>query len=57
MKNGQFSSGKKTQHIRAKFFFMKDRIDSREMRVVHCPIKEMWADMLTKPLQGKVYSI
>jgi hypothetical protein len=31
MKNGQFSSRKKTKRIRVKFFFIKDRIDSREM--------------------------
>ncbi len=35
MKNGQFSSGKKMKHIRAKFFFIKDRIDSGDLRVVH----------------------
>ncbi len=34
MKNGQFLSRKKMKHIRAKFFFIKDRIDSREIRVV-----------------------
>ncbi len=57
MKNGQFSIGKKTKHIRSKFFFIKDRIDSREIRVVHCPTKEMWVDMLTKPLLGKAFRV
>jgi hypothetical protein len=37
MKNGQFSSRKKIKHIRAKFYFIKDRIDSGDIRVVHCP--------------------
>ncbi len=38
IKNGQMSSGKKTKHIKAKFFFIKDRV--------------VWADVMTKPLQG-----
>ena len=33
MKNGWFSSRKRTKHIKAKFFFVKDRIDSGEMRL------------------------
>ncbi len=35
MKNGRFLSRKRTKHIKAMFFFIKDRIDSREMRVKH----------------------
>jgi len=27
IKNGKMSSGKKTKHIKAKFFFIKDRVD------------------------------
>ena len=57
MNNGWFSSGKKTKHIRAKFFFIKDRIDDGEMIVVNCPTKGMWADILTKPLQGKAFRV
>jgi hypothetical protein len=55
MKNGQFSSGKKTKHIKAKFFFFKDRVDDGEMRVIDCPSVNMWADVLTKPLQGMAF--
>ena len=57
MKNGQFSSGKKTKHIKAKFFFIKDRIDAGEVKVTHCPTGEMWADVLTKPLQGRAFRL
>jgi hypothetical protein len=52
MKNCRFSSGKKTKHIKAKFFFIKDHIDLGDLQVVDCPAEEMWADVLTKPLQG-----
>ena len=55
MKNGRFLSGKKTKHIKAKFFFIKDKVDGGEMRILDCPTEEMWADVLTKPLQGMAF--
>jgi hypothetical protein len=55
IKNGRFSSGQKTKHIKAKFFFIKDRVDEGEIRVFDCPAGEMWADVLTKPLQGMAF--
>ncbi len=55
MKNGQFSSEKKTKHINAKFFYIKDRVDDGDMQVIDCPTEEMWADVLTNPLQGMVF--
>jgi hypothetical protein len=56
MKNGRFSS-EKNKYIRAKFFFIKDRIDDGEMLVVNCPTKGMRADILTIPLQGKAFRV
>ncbi len=56
MMNRRFSSGNRTKHIKAKFFLHKDRIkNKKEMRVVHQPTKEMWTDVLTKPLQGRAF--
>jgi hypothetical protein len=55
MKNGRFLSGKKTKHIKAKFFFIKDKVDEGEMRIFGCHTEQMWADVLTKPLQGIVF--
>ena len=40
MKNGRFSSGKKTKHIKAKFFFIKDKIDLGELQIVDCPTSD-----------------
>jgi hypothetical protein len=57
IKNGRMSSGKKTKHIKAKFFFIKDRVDDGEMKVVDCPTEEMWAGIMTKPLQGTAFRI
>jgi hypothetical protein len=49
------SSGKRTKHIKAKFFFIKDRVDKGEIKVMDCPTKKMWADVLTKPLQEMAF--
>ncbi len=57
IKNGRMSSGKKTKHIKAKFFFVKDRVDDREIKVFDCPTEEMWADVMTKPLQGTAFRV
>ena len=57
IKNGKMSSGKKTKHIKAKFFFIKDRVDDGEIKVIDCPTEEMWADVMTKPLQGTAFRV
>jgi hypothetical protein len=31
---------------------MKDRVDEGEIKVVDCPAEGLWADVMTKPLQG-----
>ena len=51
--NRKFSSSRNTKHIKSKFFFIKDKVDSEEVNIVDCPAGVMWADVLTKPLQGK----
>lgn len=55
--NGQKSSSKRTKHINVRFYFAKDVIDRGDMTVEYCPTKEMWADVLTKPLQGELFRI
>ena len=50
--NGQQSSGKATRHIDVRYYFVKDQIDKKLMRLEYCPADLMVADMLTKPLQG-----
>jgi hypothetical protein len=54
-KNGRISSSKRTKHIKAKYFLIKDYYDSGEIDVKFCPTDEMWADVLTKPLQGQKF--
>ena len=57
IKNGKMSSGKKTKHIKAKFFFIKERVDNGKIRVNDCPAEKMWADIMTKPLQGTAFRV
>lgn len=49
------SNNSRTRHIRVRYFFIKERIDSKEVRVIHTPTDDMMADILTKPLQGKKF--
>ncbi len=48
-------SGRKTKHIKSKFFFIKDRVDEGEIRVIDWPGEDMWVDILTKLLQGMAF--
>ena len=50
--NGRWSSSKRTKHIKSRYFFIKDKVDSGEVTVEHRGTKEMWSDILTKPKQG-----
>ena len=52
-KNGKPSSSKKAKRINIRCFFVTDRIQNEELKVVHCPTDEMVADFFTKPLQGR----
>ena len=39
--NGRASSSKQTKHIKVKYFFIKDKVDQREVRIEHCPTEQM----------------
>jgi hypothetical protein len=50
--NGKASSSKRTRHVNIRYFFVKDRVASGEVRIEYCPTDQMIADYFTKPLQG-----
>ena len=50
--NGKLSSSNRTKHINVRYYFIKDCIDRKELRIEFCGTDEMWADFYTKPLQG-----
>ncbi len=54
-KNGQISSSKQMKHIKLKYFLIKDYYDSGGIDLRYCPTNSMWADVLTKPLQGQKF--
>ena len=53
--NGHFSSSKRTQHINTQYFFVTNRIASKEVSITYCPTGHMIADFFTKPLQGSLF--
>jgi hypothetical protein len=53
-KNG-YSTSDRTKHIKIRFFFIKQFLDSGEFEIEHCPTDIMLADLLTKPLQGQKF--
>lgn len=42
-------------HINIRYFFVKDRIAKGEIKIEYCPTKLMVADILTKPVQGRLF--
>jgi hypothetical protein len=51
---GRSTSGR-TRHVSIRYFFVKDRIDSREIEIKYVPSESMIADFFTKPLQGALF--
>ena len=54
IKNGKSNSAR-TKHIAVRFFFIKDRVDNKEIVLEYLCTEEMLADYFTKPLQGKLF--
>jgi hypothetical protein len=53
--NGRLSAGQKSRHIDVQYFWIKNRVQSHQIKIVHCPTLEMLADLFTKPLQGHLF--
>ena len=55
-KNGRMSAGPKSRHIAIRYFWIKDRSQSENITIRHCPTLAMLlADFFTKPLQGQLF--
>jgi Reverse transcriptase (RNA-dependent DNA polymerase) len=54
-KNGRGSSSKRTRHIDIRYFFIADRVNSKQVTIEHCPTELMIGDFFTKPLQGAAF--
>ena len=49
-------ASKKTRHINIRYFFIKDGVESGEIKVTYCPTEKMVADLLTKPIMGELFT-
>ncbi len=53
--NGKASSTKRTKHIKVKYLYIKEKVDSSKILLKHCPTGQMWTDINTKPKQGTIH--
>ena len=54
VKNGK-SNSERSRHIAIRFFFIADRVASKEIKVEYIKTGDMIADILTKPLSGELF--
>ena len=52
IENGQKSAGKRSRAINIWYFFITEKQEKGLVNVKYCPKNKMWADPMTKPLQG-----
>ena len=50
-----YSSAERSRHIKIRYFWIKDRISTGEVKLEYCKSGDMVADILTKPLQGEAF--
>ena len=55
--NGRISCVGNSRQIHIRYFWMKDRVDSKEVKVEYLPTHIMLADYLTKSLQGSQFRL
>ena len=48
-------TSERSRHIKIRFFFIKQFLDSKEMELHYCATDQMIADVLTKPLKGSYF--
>ena len=48
-------ASERSRHIDIRYFWLSERVKSKEATVEHCSTKVMWANLLTKPLQGQQF--
>ena len=53
--NGKLSSSKRTKHINVYYYFVKDCVERKELRIEFLGTDDMWADYYTKLLQGSKF--
>jgi hypothetical protein len=54
-RNGKAFSGKHTRHINIHYFFITDQLNMKELTIEWCPMKQIVAYFMTKPIQGSYF--
>jgi hypothetical protein len=54
--DGRSSSNRRTCHINIHYYFITNKVKSKEVCLKHCPTENMIADFFTKPLQGAKFT-
>jgi hypothetical protein len=57
LENGRQSAGKRSRAINIWYFFLADQRQKGNIDVEYCNTKDMWADPMSKPLQGSEFKI
>ena len=53
-KNGRMSAGNNSKHIKKRFLLITDKVAQGDLNIRHKGTYGIWADMNTKPTQGKL---
>ena len=53
--NGRDSAWKRSRAINIRYFFMTDQVKQGNVDIEYCPTGRMWADFMSKPLQGQKF--
>jgi hypothetical protein len=56
MKKGRNTS-ERSRHIDIRRYWLHERVENKEVKFAHVPTEEMFANIVTKPLQGKQFLI
>jgi hypothetical protein len=53
--NGRRSAGRRSRALNIRYFFLSDQIAKKNLKVEYLPTEDMWADFMSKPLQGEKF--
>ena len=52
---GRASLGKRTRYVDMHYFYIHDNVNRGNLRISYCPAENMFADYMSKPLQGNLF--
>ena len=53
--NRKISAGKRSRALNVRYFFLTDQVEKENLSIEYCPTDVMWADFMSKPLQGEKF--